>query len=297
MNHDPIDRIGDGSVADADRPSLPTTQAEETTMSSTATAPGQMIAVNGVSLFVEDQGEGVPVVLGHGGFGSHSNWGAVVPMLARSCRVITFDTRGHGRSTNPNGELTYEIVADDIAGLINTMHLDRPVVGGWSDGGEFALQLGIRHPGVARALIAGGTSLEMGTEVARAAMREMFHIDAVGTVDMDGFTSGEWGQMLVPMMQHAHTQSSDHWQTVVRQSAKMWIDYNGITQGQLNMIQAPTLVVGGDRDQVIPVEELVRLYRALPTAELAILPGADHMRPVRDPACFIAAVSDFLTRI
>ena len=98
---------------------------------------------------------------------SSASWAGVVPRLAGSFRVITFDDRGHGRSTNPSGALSFEQLADDTVALIEALRLERPFVGGWSDGGEVALQFGLRHPGRARALIAGGTSLELGSEATR----------------------------------------------------------------------------------------------------------------------------------
>ncbi len=79
----------------------------------------------------------------------------VVPHLVYGFRLITPDSRGHGRSTNPASELFYPLIADDVAALIAALELARPVVGGWSDGVQVALELGARHPGVAGSLIVG----------------------------------------------------------------------------------------------------------------------------------------------
>ena len=84
-----------------------------------------------------------------------ADWVPVVTELARVHRVITSDSRGHGRSSNPAGSLSYAAIADDIATLIQTLGLDSPIVGGWSDGGQIALEFAVRHPGVAAALIVG----------------------------------------------------------------------------------------------------------------------------------------------
>jgi pimeloyl-ACP methyl ester carboxylesterase len=95
-----------------------------------------LIEVNGATLHYEERGDGAPVILIHGGLSSSSQWEPVVSELADGFRVVTPDTRGHGRSTNPAGELSYALIADDIAVLIATLGLQRPVVGGWSDGGR-----------------------------------------------------------------------------------------------------------------------------------------------------------------
>ena len=264
-------------------------------MVASAPALGQQIEVNGVSLFVEEQGQGDPVVLVHAGLLSSGSWAGVVPLLAESYRVITFDNRGHGRSTNPSSALSYEQMADDTAALIDALGLERPFVGGWSDGGEVALQLGLRHPSLARALIAGGTSLEMGTENVRSQTRAFFHIDDNGVVDLDA-VAGAFEQTLLPMLRQSHPHGEQHWQTIIQQSAAMWLNYAGLTREQVERITEPVLVVVGDRDEHVPVEEAVRLFRWLPRAELGILPGTSHFRPMGDPAAFACSVMDFLQR-
>ena len=76
-----------------------------TDATSSTSAPGRSIDVNGVALYYEEQGEGDPVILIHGGFASSASWQAVLPHLVDGFRVITPDSRGHGRSTNPAGDL------------------------------------------------------------------------------------------------------------------------------------------------------------------------------------------------
>jgi pimeloyl-ACP methyl ester carboxylesterase len=101
---------------------------------------GRSIDVNGATVYCEEHGDGAPLILIHGGLASSTAWEPVVPELADGFRVITPDSRGHGRSTNPGGELSYALIADDVAALIAALRLPRPVVGGWSDGGEVAYE-------------------------------------------------------------------------------------------------------------------------------------------------------------
>jgi pimeloyl-ACP methyl ester carboxylesterase len=114
-------------------------------------ANGPRVDVTGATIYYEEHGDGAPLTLVHGRLASSAHWQPVVPELAESFRVIRPDSRGHGRSTNPAGELTYARIADDIAALIAALGLERP--GGWSDGGQVTLELGARHAGVAVALI------------------------------------------------------------------------------------------------------------------------------------------------
>ena len=264
-------------------------------MTANATAAGRHVEINGAGLYVEEQGQGDPLVLVQPGLVSSAAYAGVVPLLAEHYRVITFDTRGHGRSTNPSGALSYELITEDTAALIETLGLERPFVGGWSDGGQVALEIGVRHPTLARALIIGAASLELHSEASREMARAFLQVSSDGTVDFEAFAAGP-GQTLLPMLRQFHPHSEEHWQSVIQRSASMWLTYAGLTREQVGAIDTPSLILQGDRDDLIPVEGALTLYRWLPNAELAILPGADHMRPIFDPATFTRLVVDFLQR-
>jgi pimeloyl-ACP methyl ester carboxylesterase len=262
----------------------------------TTDARYRLIDVNGVELAVRDEGSGIPFVLVQPGLMSSAAYDSLIPRLTDRYRVIAFDSRGHGNSTNPSGELTYELVADDTAALIRSLDLDQPFVGGWSDGGEVGLQVGLRHPGLARGIVAGGTSPETGgSEKARASYRKFFHTDDNDEPDLDAFAA-EWRDSFLPELQAAHRHGDAQWQDVIRWSAKMWITYKGISQEEARRITTPTLVVLGDRDWAYPIEDGLVLLRWLPNAEFAILPGSDHMRPVYEPTMLAHILIDFFQR-
>jgi pimeloyl-ACP methyl ester carboxylesterase len=77
---------------------------------------GSYLDLNGAKIYYEEQGSGIPIVLVHGGLTSSARWAPTVPSLADAFRVITPDSRGHGNSDNPSGELSYPQLADDLAG-------------------------------------------------------------------------------------------------------------------------------------------------------------------------------------
>ena len=116
---------------------------------------GSYLDLNGAKIYYEEQGSGIPIVLVHGGLTSSARWAPTVPSLADAFRVITPDSRGHGNSDNPSGDLSYPQLADDVAALIAELGLVRPIVGGYSDGGQVTLEFGVRHWGVARGLVVG----------------------------------------------------------------------------------------------------------------------------------------------
>lgn len=255
---------------------------------------GRQIDANGASLYVAEHGQGVPLVLAHMGLASSATWAELVPPLAEHVRVITVDSRGHGRSTNPSGALTFELLADDLAAVLDALGLEQSFVGGWSDGGEAALHVALRHPGRVRGVIAGGTSLAFGSVATRANARAFFHADADGIADLDAFAADQ-AQTLLPALRRWHP-GEQQWRAVMQRSAQLWTTYPGLSPAQLARIIAPTLVALGDRDEHYTVDDAAALWHALPNAELAILPGHDHLRPVFEPATFAAVLLDFLRR-
>src|ERR1700733_5605730 len=102
--------------------------------------------VNGISLYYATIGRGPPVVLLHGGLANSDYWGNQVRVLLPRHTVILMDSRGHGRSTRDSRPYGYDLMADDVAGLLDTLHIRRADVVGWSDGAILGLDLAIRHP-------------------------------------------------------------------------------------------------------------------------------------------------------
>src|SRR5688572_25521444 len=111
--------------------------------------------VNGVRLFCEVSGTGeIPLVLVHGSWGSHHNWDLVVPGLAESFRVLTYDRRGHSESERPSGQGSVREDVADLASLIEHLGLVPAWVGGNSFGASIALRLAGERPGILRGVIA-----------------------------------------------------------------------------------------------------------------------------------------------
>src|SRR5215216_1610063 len=234
---------------------------------------GRSIEVNGAAVYVEQYGSGTPVVLIHGGLVSNAMWEPLLPALTDRVRAIT----------------------PDIAVLIGELRLDRPVVGGYSDGGQVALELGVRHPDVAGALIVGGAYPDWAGSGLREVMRDFLGADASNAPDPARIDAslGEGADN----MKSLHPGGEAQWQKLIDQTASMWLDYEGLTDNDLSRIHVPTLVFAGDRDAQIPIDLTVSLYEVLPNAELAVCPDADHAAPIRARAdVFAAAIHDFAVR-
>jgi pimeloyl-ACP methyl ester carboxylesterase len=258
--------------------------------------PARSIDVNGAKISYEEYGKGTPLMLIHGGLGSSAAWEPLIPELIDGFRVITPDSRGHGRSTNPAGQLSYAGIADDVAALIASLGLIRPVVGGWSDGGQVTLELAVRHPGVAGALIVGAAYPDFAATGLREAHRTLLGADDAGIPDLEQLDAqlGDYAGVIKSW----HSGGPQQWRALVQQTAPMWLDYPGLVPDQLWAIETPALVLAGDRDEFIPLDLSTALYRALPHGELAISPLADHGGPMTPEraAVFAGLIRDFARR-
>ena len=171
--------------------------------------PGRQVEVNGASLYVEEHGAGVPLVLVHGATRSRRMWDPTLPFLTPYARVITFDNRGHGHSTDPSGGITYRLIANDTAALVEALGLDRPLVGGYSLGGLVALEFGLHHSHLARGLIVGGATTGTEIDVARAQLRTAMYGDQDGIVDFDALEREN--PALVPLLRAMQPDGDQHW--------------------------------------------------------------------------------------
>jgi pimeloyl-ACP methyl ester carboxylesterase len=257
---------------------------------------GSYLDLNGAKIYYEEQGSGIPIVLVHGGFTSSARWAPTVPSLADAFRVITPDSRGHGNSDNPSGELSYPQLADDVAALIAELGLVRPIVGGYSDGGQVTLEFGVRHPGVARGLVVGAAYPDFARSGIRDINAAFIGADAAGNPDL-GVLDANLGSYAAAARSR-HPGGEAQWRALVEQSARMWLDYPGLTPTQIGTIDMPTLVFAGDRDEMLSLDLVVTLYRMLPNAELAVCPQADHFAVLSNRQdAFAAAVRDFALRV
>jgi pimeloyl-ACP methyl ester carboxylesterase len=258
----------------------------------TATAPGHTVRVNGTDIFYRTYGRGEPLLLMHGGTVTGDSWQPYIAAFAQHFRLIVPDTPGHGRSGTPSGELTYPGLADDMAAFIAALELGKPLIAGYSDGGQIALEIGMRHPALPRALVVGGAFFRFNAAY-RAWLTGVFG-DA-GSAKQDAAlllrNHPDWAAWLEQLY------GLEAWPAVLARVRPMWTKPFDYSREALARITAPTLVLLGDRDEVLPVEEAVELYRRLPAGELALVPRADHgdffFAKVE---LFQAAMLDFLRR-
>ncbi len=261
-------------------------------MSGLPGATARRVQSGGLDIAYLEAGEGVPVALLHGGLATaEMSWGVSMPRLARRYRVLAPDSRGHGGTNNPEGRLGYDQMADDVATLIETLGLERPIVIGYSDGAQIGIEFGLRHPGKARALVLGGV-VTGPTDVYIEGLVSWGFV-APGEVDHDRLAAA-FGDFLT-VIKTAHGRGDGtYWRRFLQHISQLWHSVPAYGDAQLASISLPVLVITGDRDHLAGLTEAQRLLAKLPDAELAVIPGAAHdavERPV-----FWDLVEDFLAR-
>jgi len=242
--------------------------------------PGRYVEFAGHRHWVVEAGTGRPLLLLHGGLDdSDAFFSAIGDRLAARRRVLGFDRTGHGRTADLDRPFHYADMADETAAMLAALDLDRIDLCGWSDGGIIGLLLALGHPELIGRMVLIGAN---------------FHWDALDPGLFD--PQAPW---LGPASETYGAQSPDgpaHFPAIIRKTFALWQTEPAIGTEELGGITTPTLVLNGDRDTLIPLLHTVRLFEAIPHAELAIVPGASHFVPSEKPELTVELIEAFLDR-
>jgi len=242
--------------------------------------------VNGLRLYYEIHGPANPVppplVLLHGGGDTiETSFGHVLPELARTRRVIAFEQQGCGRTADiADRPFSFEQSADDAAALLSFLHLEHADLLGFSNGGTIALQVALRHPGAVRKIVA------ISTLFSRAGCEPAFWESMKDPKP----------EMMPKELKAAYLKVSPHpenFESFFYKAAHRMRDFKDIPADAIRTIGAPTLVINGDSDVVRP-EHAIALMRLLPHAQVAILPGTDHLAMMTRTDWLVPMVGAFL---
>jgi 3-oxoadipate enol-lactonase len=217
-------------------------------------------------------------------------WWRTVPVLSRSLRVITFDHRGIGRSESPMPAYTAEAMADDAVCVIEDLGLDAAHIYGFSLGGMVAQQMALRHPERVRALVLGAT--HPGGRKVVAPDDEVFAFFRRRLLMQS--EEAAWASVPYNYGERCRTSMTDRIAEDIEvrlQNAFSVHAYRAHlhaaslhnTYGRLARIDAPTLVVHGAEDRMIPVGNAELLAEGIPGAQLHILEDSGHLYPTDEP--------------
>lgn len=264
------------------------------------------VSANGLDIWYVKAGQGTPLLLLHGGGVSNGplwaehewGWGAQFAEFAAHFRVIAPDLRGHGRTANPSGVLSYPAYAEDTIAFIHALGLERPCVAGFSDGGAAAALVGILAPDLPRAIVdlAGFDMFSPDPcHPSRVMMRQQLggSPDATQTdYDMILRRSPHSSMRQRRIEDYETTQGPGALRRYFEQVFPAWTTPMGYTLDDFARITAPTLILVGDRDEFCSVEESASAFRKLAHGELGIVPNTRHA--ITSPAA--ALMRDFFLR-
>ncbi len=234
-------------------------------------------AVNGIKLYYSEYGSGSPIFLLHGGPANQNYLSRQVAALMDKHRVILVDTRGHGRSTRDARPLGYDLFANDVVALMDTLNIKRADFLGWSDGGITALDLAMRYPErVGRVMAFGANTSTNGT-----------FSDADKKPAFAAFLQRAEGEY------RALSATPNDFQALNEQLGAMYATQPDWTPAQLRTIKARVLIADGDHDEAIRPEHTRAVAQAIPGAKLVFFPNTSHFAFLQDTVRFNAVMLYF----
>ncbi|MGE7387233.1 alpha/beta fold hydrolase [Streptomyces sp. NPDC004126] len=259
---------------------------------------------NGAASFSDDFGPrgAEAVLLVHGHPFNRSIWAPQAAALtAAGYRVIAPDLRGYGDNPAVGERILLADFADDLAALLRRLEIERAVVGGVSMGGQIALELRLRHPGLVRALVLSDTSPVPETEDGKEFRRKL--AERLLAEGMRPYTEEVIDKMLAPYNVTGQPEAA------ARVTAMMCAtdprgaaaalrgraerpDYRPVLRALPE--EVPCLVLVGEDDVYTPVAEAEAMCALVPHARLAVIEGAGHLPGVEQPEAFNRALLEFL---
>jgi pimeloyl-ACP methyl ester carboxylesterase len=277
-------------------PKSPVNSNEQTNMDSLSPAKDQLTMqakyaeVNGIKMYYEVYGAGKPIVLIHGGGSTiGTSFGKIIPSLAKSHMVIGVELQAHGHTSDRGVPSSFEQDADDVAELLKQINISDADILGFSNGGNTAMRLAMRHPErVGKLIIASsfykraGMPIEFWNGMKQATFADMPQVYKDAYLKINNDTNA----LMTMFKRDAYRM----------QTFQDWKDED------LKSIKAPALIVVGDQD-IMKVEHAVEMHRLISNSRLSILPAnhGSYMGEVmtpdtgsKMPELFVEMVNEFL---
>ena len=262
------------------------------------------IVVNGVRLYDEVHGQGEALALVHGSWGNASNWALVVPGLAKSFRVLTYDRRGHTRRERTNGPGSVDEDADDLAALLEALDLAPAHVVASSSGGNIALRLAASRPELFRSVschepplvtvleddAAGVALLEGDAPALESVVRRIEEGDHEGAaqqfVDELAFGPGTWENRLPPQVRQSFVHNAPTFLDEYRDPTHGSVDHEGLAS-----LELPIRLTDGSEGP--PTERAVidRLVQLIPRTRRETMQGVGHVPQMTAPEQFVESTT------
>ncbi len=265
--------------------------------------------INGVNLYYEEAGAGVPIVFVHEFAGDSRSWELQVRCFSRRYRCITYNARGYPPSDVPERVEAYsqDIAVDDLRGVLDHLKVERAHVVGFSMGGFAALIFGLRHPQRCRSLVIAGCGYGSGEDRAKWE-RDVEQVAA--RFEREGMEKAADFYARGPTRVQFIDKDPRGWQEFYDQlRASSSIGHAMTLRGvqkrrpsvpqlaaEMRKLTVPTLVISGDEDEPC-LDPGLFMKRAIPAAALVVMPKCGHTVNLEDPDAFNGHLERFLAQV
>jgi pimeloyl-ACP methyl ester carboxylesterase len=250
------------------------------------------VDIGAMRMFYDGQGpaEAPLLVLLHGGMGVAGDplfgWAGLAPSLAEHFHLVMPDHRGHGRTANPAGWMTFEQLGDDLDALIEHLGGGPAHLAGISDGGVAVLDQALRRPETVRSLVLVGTNYR----VDERTLGEASSIDAEALERDHPDLAAKFAAM------HDAGKHPGFWKELVGQIVENNRVNPAWSAADLRRVRCPTLLVAGENDPFANTEQMVVMKAEIPSAEWLIVNHAGHAVHSEHPEIVGGRMLDFLLR-
>ncbi|WP_336517560.1 alpha/beta hydrolase [Pollutibacter soli] len=249
--------------------------------------------VNGIKMYYETYGTGKPIVLVHGSYMTIPlNFSEVIPILSKTNRVIAVELQGHGRTADTGRPFSYDVLADDIAGLLDHLRLDSAILLGYSFGATIVLNTAIRHPSkVTKLVFISSTFKHDGwtpdvRQILKMIVPECFEKTPLKT----------YYDSLAPY--------PANWKPFVKKLAAFDTTHFDLGKSNLRKIKCPVLIIKADNDGV-DLHHTTEMYSLLggnisadmvpqPKSQLVVIPNKAHVTLMMDTEELMRYVKPFV---
>jgi pimeloyl-ACP methyl ester carboxylesterase len=241
---------------------------------------GQTANINGIDIYYEVYGEDndEAVFLLHGGLSNGDHFVNQIPALTEDYHVIVMDSRGHGRSSFDETPISYEVMAADVLGLMDHLEIDKASIVGWSDGGIIGLEIALTHPERLNKVVAYGANFDP-TGV-RLDIGENAYFNAYIEHASEEYLE--------------NSPAPERWDEFLTNISNMWATQPNYTMEQLQSITTPFLILDGEEEEAIDLNQTKLMALLIPGAELVLMPGTGHFAMFEQPEEFNQIVMDYL---
>ncbi|WP_010275149.1 alpha/beta fold hydrolase [Paenibacillus senegalensis] len=248
---------------------------------------------NGTKLYYEVSGEGEPIIFTHGASWNHRQWEEQVACFQDKYQVVTWDVRGHGHSTLPEGKVDSEDFSRDLAALMDHLRLPKANLVGLSMGGHISLQTAIRYPDKVSRLVLIGTPCSnsfnwyerLFVPINRFSSRWL-PVKTSASLQAKMLSKNNpanYAYIFKAFSMIPHDNLIRIWSAVTRMESKH----------DLHRVKCPTLLLIGDQDTMTNYQQ-EHMRKQIADAELKVIPNAHHATNLDNPAAVNEAIQAFI---